>query len=52
MSKEFGTDKKIILGLILLSLVLFVVGLSVGYYWDSIKNPPGDENSVTAPSNY
>lgn len=42
----------IVVGLIVGSLVLFVLGLAGGYYFDNIRTPPGNEHSVPMPKTY
>lgn len=52
MATESGTGMKIIIGAIILSVLIFIAGLAVAYYWDEIRNPPGNEQSVPAPTTY
>lgn len=47
-----GFDVKIIFGLLALSLILFIAGLAFDYYWDVIKTPSGNEQSVPAVRTY
>lgn len=44
---EFGM--KVVIGVIILSLLLFTFLLTVGYYFDDIRSPAASERSVPAP---
>jgi hypothetical protein len=47
-----GFVMKIVIFCILISILLFSLGLFAGYYRDDIKSPAGDEHSVPAPKTY
>lgn len=50
MIKESAIGMKIVIGALILSILLFVLGLFAGYFFDDIKHPSENEASVPAPT--
>ncbi len=49
MADNNGSGMKIVVAAIILSFLVFIVGLIYVYYRDEIRKPAGDESSVPAP---
>ena len=52
MADNNGSGMKVVIAAIIISIVLFIMGLVYVYYRDEITKPAGDESSVPAPKTY